>query len=130
MRDITPVHMTRFDVNAQPWDRIVSCYSDTPWKRPMLDLVNRINSSPLRENLFAITSMHRLLIAQTSTFDYSGPQTLKIDLDPKSQSLTFAVDKYKKVVSVLHGFETLEFILTKRRKWIGTTNPGRSELHL
>ena len=84
----------------------------------MLDLVNHIASSWFGERLFASTSMHALLIAQTSAFDFGGTQVLRVDLDHETGELIFSADKYQKRAPAANGFSTLEFILSERLKWL------------
>jgi hypothetical protein len=120
MRDPMPVHMTHRDVEAQPWERIAKRYSDAQWKKPMLDIVNGITASWFRDQLFATTAMHTLIIAQTPTFDIHGADVLKIDISHKTGELVFIAGKYHKSVKVTEGVKTLAYILCKRLKWIPT----------
>jgi hypothetical protein len=107
-----------FDVKAHDWDNIVELYEGFEPVRPMLNLVRSIREAGLTSQLYAITSMYDLLLAQTPVFNFSGSQVLRIVMDFRRDELSFKFQDYRKICSSSEGFRTLVFILTKRLRWL------------
>ena len=71
-------------VKSRPWEEIAEKYrslSEThAGFRSMQNLVEQIVASKYSRGLFAVTSMHTLLIAQTPEFDWDK-EVLRISLE-------------------------------------------------
>lgn len=73
------------EVEAHPWEEIAEFFrgivrAGNPWAQPTLALVEQVMRSPHRERLFAITSMHTLVVSGNTPF-HLGWEVLRIDYD-------------------------------------------------
>jgi hypothetical protein len=73
------------EVTARPWSGIAGFFRGIvdgggEWARPMLTLVEQIGASPYADRLFAITSMHTVIVAAAAPFHMST-EVLRIDHD-------------------------------------------------
>ena len=79
-------------VKSKPWAEIAERYRSLSGKHAgfssMQNLVEQIAASKYSSGLFAATSMHTLLIAQTSEFDWDK-EILRVSLDVHSGELVF-----------------------------------------
>jgi hypothetical protein len=79
-------------VKSRPWTEIAELYRSLSEKhaafRSMQNLVEQIAESKYSSGLFAATSMHTLLIAQTQEFDWDK-EILRVSLDVHSGELIF-----------------------------------------
>jgi hypothetical protein len=115
-------------VRSRPWTEIAERYRSLSEKhaafRSMQNLVEQIAASKYSSGLFATTSMHTLLIAQTPEFDWDK-EILRVSLDVHSGVLVFdfqetgsKLPKYQHWIrrcSPEEGFSRLErFLMLKR----------------
>jgi hypothetical protein len=73
------------EVAGRPWSEIAGFFrwivdGGGDWARPMLVLVEQIGACPYADRLFAITSMHTVIVAAMSPFHMSS-EVLRIDYD-------------------------------------------------
>jgi hypothetical protein len=77
-------------VKHKPWPEIAEFYRSLVDKQPafypMQKLVEQIAASKYASNLYASTSMHTLLIAQTAEFD-TEKEVLRVSLDVEKGAL-------------------------------------------
>ena len=116
-------------VKSRPWAEIAELYRSLSEKhdafRSMQNLVEQIAASRYSAGLFAATSMHTLLIAQTPEFDWDK-EILRVSLDVHSNELVFDFQetnsnhpKYQHWIRRCppeEGFSRLERFLTLK-KW-------------
>lgn len=116
-------------VKSRPWTEIAERYRSLSEKhagfRSMQNLVEQIAASKYSSGLFAATSMHTLLIAQTPEFDWDK-EILRVSLDVHSGELVFDLQevnsnhpKYQHWIrrcSPEEGFTRLERFLALK-KW-------------
>src|SRR5450756_1254017 len=85
MKEITPKGIRRSrGGRAEPWSEIVQRYQG----KPMFELVSAIAASPVSEELFATTSMHRLLITDSEQF-YFDDNVLFVTYDGNTREFEF-----------------------------------------
>jgi hypothetical protein len=79
-------------VKRRPWTEIAELYRSLSEQhvafRSMQNLVEQISASKYATGLFAATSMHTLLIAQTPEFDWDE-EILRVSLDVHTRALVF-----------------------------------------
>lgn len=80
-------------VTAYPWPEIAAFFrwivqTGGAWLAPMLELTERIAASPEGERIWAITSMHTLLVSNTPEFE-TAAEVLRIDYDPRAGEFAF-----------------------------------------
>jgi hypothetical protein len=79
-------------VKSRPWTEIAELYRFLSGQRvafrSMQNLVEQISASRYAAGLFAATSMHTLLIAQTPEFDWDR-EILRVSLDFRTGALVF-----------------------------------------
>jgi hypothetical protein len=97
----------------------------------MRELVERIMASPYRYGLHAITSMHTLIVANTSEFEWSF-DVLRIDWEPEQDSFyfefveePFVTTRWKRKVARAEGYATLERFV-KRKRWFVEYREGNA----
>lgn len=64
---------------TRPWPDIVRFYRSIPWAGAMADLAEAISSSRHGADVYALTSMHTLIVAQTPEFE---PNTGVLRIEP------------------------------------------------
>jgi hypothetical protein len=95
----------------------------------MLDLAEQIAGSPYADGLVAYTSVWDLIIAQSESNFFVGPD-LRIQFDPEKQQFTFSFNEslfghagkkkaplWTRTAAINEGFEVLERFLVKRARW-------------
>lgn len=122
-------------VKSRPWTEIAELYRSLSEKhvafRSMQNLVEQISASKYSTGLFAATSMHTLLIAQTPEFDWDK-EILRVSLDVHTGALVFDfqetgsdLPKYQHWIRRCppeEGFSRLERFLTLK-KWFVEYKP-------
>jgi hypothetical protein len=100
-------------VKSRPWAEIAERYRSLSEKhagfRSMQNLVEQIAASKYSSGLFAATSMHTLLIAQTPEFEWDK-EILRVSLDVDSGTLVF-------------DFQETGSTLPKYRHWVRRCPP-------
>jgi hypothetical protein len=122
-------------VASRPWPEVVEFYRalvvDSGWDlRPMLELIEKIASSPYATGLFPATSLARLCLARTRTIRWNH-EMLTVQYDPVGGRFLFeyfeASPSPKPWVTscpAAEGRARLEWLLKKRLRWfreLGTT---------
>jgi hypothetical protein len=108
-------------VTRYPWEEIADFFRGIVdgggvWARPMLDFVEQIERSPMRDRLHAITSMHTLIVSNTPEFD-AGSEVLRIDVDMKGGLLfeyverPYAERRWRKRVAPREALGALEHLV-------------------
>jgi hypothetical protein len=112
---------------ARPWEDILAFYEGLARNNPAFEhlaqLAGRIARSPFpAAGLSALTSMHELLVAP-STSILDGPH-LRISCDFDRQLITLTYEEgsgkpkpWKRQVSPEQAYEALERFLVKRARW-------------
>lgn len=117
------------EVTAQPWPEIAAFFRwlvadpQGEWARPMLELVERIATSPHADHLFAVRAMHTLIVAGTNPF-HRGEETLRIDYDAHQHEFRFDYveqpfiePRWRKRCAPSEAFGALEH-LARMKGWI------------
>jgi membrane-bound metal-dependent hydrolase YbcI (DUF457 family) len=123
-----------YEVNGRPWAKIADFFggivrSGGVWAQPMLDLVEQIARSRHADHLFAITSMHTLLVADRTPFT-TGCEVLRIDYDvDRSEFRLEYVEqphvhtRWRKRCPPAEAFGALEH-LARMKGWIAPGEPA------
>lgn len=82
-----------YEVAGRPWPEIADFFreivrSGGTWAQPIADLVEQVARSPHADRLFAITSMHTLLVAGHTPF-HTGCEVLQIEYHPDANEFHF-----------------------------------------
>jgi hypothetical protein len=80
-----PVRAAGYWVKATDWDQLVVWFREaaaegSPYFLPHLRFCEQVAGSAYRERIFAITSMHTFILANTAEFD-SGAEVLRLDFE-------------------------------------------------
>lgn len=114
----------RSSQETRPWSEILWHYEQIAGDsfEPMRELIGQIVASPYRDGLYAITSMHTLIVANTSKFEWSF-DVLRIDWEPKQDSFyfefveePFVATRWKRKVARSEGYAALERFV-KHKRW-------------
>ncbi|MBF5045676.1 hypothetical protein FGE12_24935 [Aggregicoccus sp. 17bor-14] len=116
-----------FEIHSRPWPDIVGFYRDLVenhgWElEGMLNLVCQLAASRYAQgHLYGATSMERLLLAQTPTFEYQREMLL---IEPSRDRLVFTYFeepyvsvRWTKTCAPEAGFSALEHFLVDVKKW-------------
>ena len=82
-----------YEVAARPWPEIADRFREIvraggTWAQPVVDLLDQVARSPHAGRLFAITSMHTLLVAGHTPF-HTECEVLRIDYDAALDEFRF-----------------------------------------
>lgn len=126
--------LCRYEVSGHPWPEIAEFFGEIvssggAWVQPMLDLVEQVARSRHAERLFAITSMHTLLVAGHSPFT-TGCEVLRIDYDPYRGDFGFEYveqpyvqTRWRKRCAPADAFGALEH-LARMKGWLAPGGPA------